>query len=1196
MGPVWSSAGGGRGNHRSDSTDPLSAVIRGYGDASTPENGSSAVSGRARGEQSLLTVMKDPHLCTLFEGWLEDQSAEGLLKFWMECDGYSSNAQRSGWDLQNLRSRGLDIYTRYMEPGCLPNSLGLDAETCKEIAEIFKPRGKGLARGVHRKLFREKRNLYTAFHGAMRKTFYTLLLDYLPDFLSSKGIADWQDLATFIKNSGGGVGEGDGAPLTEEWGLADVGDEFSSVVPAANAFLKHSSVITHIKRYLAGLQVVDAGRGGGGNGSHIGSRCLDCLEEIGDFQKATTAEDRRKGWAKQMFLLGYAARRYCGIAGISAPILDALSARDADIDKYGQDEQHNHSSSHHQHQQQQRSSAWRSMAPSSLERKGYPAADMLDEAYDEIVEILVTQHLTNYQSSPHWRELEESLATEGLPFSLPSFRAAAAAASVAAAEHQKQQQQQQQQHSPQQASRRRASGRTAGTTDKNNGKHTPSRDPTVQTRKRASYQILKPRGSTNGIIQPISPSLLKRRVSQGDACSDDGVGGGGGGGGGGTAAYGRSRTCTAERKQDWGGPLYLPRNQGSFRSGVSKLEPLVNPPTVKTLGPPLTDDSDAGAPAGGTATSGSNVDGGGGSGEGKSGYGGIIQGGWARQNKKPQHQHLQSLNESSMSPGLEYMMEEEVGRRRRAYSADGHELGVDGRKHARGENSSFQHSRYLRNSDSSIGDNLKRKEEASSVLHALFTVAKFFSDTANRPNKPCTGRTSCIFGLWPNFVPLHRFIRADQPGAKQLLTHPAHLSLVSGTIQAGKGRILHTRDRRSVGDLRGGAECHPSLDDGIDIHTLLEDSLGLSLFRRHSRELFQEENISLWVEIRDFRTGEYAVPHMSTMLEVDEGDSIAAIRARRARIIYETYISENAEEQVNLSSKLRETARKNVEELERVAAAPNQDDGTSRAVICALDHGDAFDDVQREMLHLIESNLWVTFRQSKRYEFFAAKFWSHHARLRLGCLDQLQRSTTTAGHEEQPLSAMMLPVEGRVVAAAKTGAAASRGHPQQRRQRWRGRGSAEGSDNNTRANDSSDSAADDIEDAVDRYGLSQSSSTNAVLASSTFSRHDIDNDGNNNNNNKNNDNRNRNNRNNNSSSNSSNNDSNNSNNNSSTRRRRGVQEFQRNLRRSSGLALSAVASSASDVVTVWTAFVQRMKLSRGGLIGAKRGDDDAHNA
>lgn len=76
--------------------------------------------------------------------------------------------------------------------------------------------------------------IQTAFHGAMRKTFYTLLLDYLPDFLSSKGIADWQDLAKFIKNSGGGVGEGHGAPLKGGWGLADVGDEFSSVVGQTN--------------------------------------------------------------------------------------------------------------------------------------------------------------------------------------------------------------------------------------------------------------------------------------------------------------------------------------------------------------------------------------------------------------------------------------------------------------------------------------------------------------------------------------------------------------------------------------------------------------------------------------------------------------------------------------------------------------------------------------------------------------------------------------------------------------------------------------------------------------------------------------------------------------------------------------------------------------------------------------------------
>lgn len=39
---------------------------------------------------------------------------------------------------------------------------------------------------------------------------------------------------------------------------------------------------------------------------------------------------------------------------------------------------------------------------------------------------------------------------------------------------------------------------------------------------------------------------------------------------------------------------------------------------------------------------------------------------------------------------------------------------------------------------------------------------------------------------------------------------------------------------------------------------------------RHSQEFFQEENVSLWTEISDFKTGEYAAPYKGTALEVRE--------------------------------------------------------------------------------------------------------------------------------------------------------------------------------------------------------------------------------------------------------------------------------------------------------------------------------------
>ena len=41
-------------------------------------------------------------------------------------------------------------------------------------------------------------------------------------------------------------------------------------------------------------------------------------------------------------------------------------------------------------------------------------------------------------------------------------------------------------------------------------------------------------------------------------------------------------------------------------------------------------------------------------------------------------------------------------------------------------------------------------------------------------------------------------------------------------------------------------------------------------FGRHSSELYQEENVVLWMEIANFRTGQYAAPRMGTALEVGE--------------------------------------------------------------------------------------------------------------------------------------------------------------------------------------------------------------------------------------------------------------------------------------------------------------------------------------
>lgn len=68
-------------------------------------------------------------------------------------------------------------------------------------------------------------------------------------------------------------------------------------------------------------------------------------------------------WFLSPLVFAAAVRRHCGETGIAAPILDALSA----------------------------------LAATASPEDFHPSADMLDDAYDEIVDTLMTKHLAGYQ-------------------------------------------------------------------------------------------------------------------------------------------------------------------------------------------------------------------------------------------------------------------------------------------------------------------------------------------------------------------------------------------------------------------------------------------------------------------------------------------------------------------------------------------------------------------------------------------------------------------------------------------------------------------------------------------------------------------------------------------------------------------------------------------------------------------------------
>ncbi|CAN0243692.1 unnamed protein product, partial [Ectocarpus sp. 12 AP-2014] len=257
----------------------------------------------------------------------------------------------------------------------------------------------------------------------------------------------------------------------------------------------------------------------------MGTRCLDCLEQIRDFQKATTAEQRRKRWA-------VIRMRYCGEGGISAPTLDALAMSAAADGKDNVDNRNRHYSS---------SRIQPSSSPSASASEEYQLASMLDKAHDEIVDMLMTEHLAGYQTSIHSQHLEDSWAREresGRSFPPTTAAATPVAAATTVAD------QAGHEGNAQPKARRRYLGGSGSVKGGASGKIEPIRDPTArpanaQTRKRESYKLPETRrhssSDENSPQRPsfygsigsstfrlISPGVPRRRRTAGDGVNLEG--------------------------------------------------------------------------------------------------------------------------------------------------------------------------------------------------------------------------------------------------------------------------------------------------------------------------------------------------------------------------------------------------------------------------------------------------------------------------------------------------------------------------------------------------------------------------------------------------------------------------------------------------------------------------------------------------
>jgi hypothetical protein len=149
--------------------------------------------------------------------------------------------------------------------------------------------------------------------------------------------------------------------------------------------------------------------------------------------------------------------------------------------------------------------------------------------------------------------------------------------------------------------------------------------------------------------------------------------------------------------------------------------------------------------------------------------------------------------------------------------------------------------------------------------------------------------------------------------------------------------------------------------DVISLGMLLDDPLGLSLFRKYNYERFQEENINFWIAVAAYRRDDLVAPQGCTQMQVCARDTTwEELRSKRAQMIFEEFVAEGSPQQVNISTSMRGSI------TERMQAGPAP--------------RDLFDEAHAEVFKLMKLNLWNKFTETNMFSFFSEKFRQKEAR------------------------------------------------------------------------------------------------------------------------------------------------------------------------------------------------------------------------
>jgi hypothetical protein len=137
----------------------------------------------------------------------------------------------------------------------------------------------------------------------------------------------------------------------------------------------------------------------------------------------------------------------------------------------------------------------------------------------------------------------------------------------------------------------------------------------------------------------------------------------------------------------------------------------------------------------------------------------------------------------------------------------------------------------------------------------------------------------------------------------------------------------------------------------------LEDKNARYYFKKFSRQVFQEESYMFWLEVQHYKAEDHIAPSDGSFILVTLGDTDKDIMIKRAEKLVAKYIVPGSKFEINIPDKMKQAIMKAVKSRDDVSLG-------------------VFEPAEKEILQLMERNMWSKFRESYFYNQFRDKIFS----------------------------------------------------------------------------------------------------------------------------------------------------------------------------------------------------------------------------